>query len=293
MDYIINILILIAIFQTLALSLDLVAGHSGLLSVTQAGFFGIGAYSSAILVLNIGTPAWVGLICGMILAISISVIISLPSLRLQEDYFIIASFGLQLILYNIFNNWMELTNGSLGISAIPAPVFFGWNIDNKFDYLTLSFALVCFSLFIVRRIVNSPFGRVLHSIREDDLLPQAVGKNTIKFLILTFAFSAVLAAAAGSIFAHYITYIDPTSFTVMDSILIVTMVIVGGSGSTFGPIIGATVLLLLPELLRFIGFASSIAGNTKQIIYGLTLLIFIMHRPQGLVGKYDFIRIKR
>jgi branched-chain amino acid transport system permease protein len=129
---------------------------------------------------------------------------------------------------------------------------------------------------------------VLHAIREDEVFAKAQGKNTVCFKVTAFAVSAALAAMAGSLYAHYITYIDPTSFTVMESILIISMVIIGGAGSLWGPLVGAVVLVTLPEALRFVGLPSAVAANLRQIIYGSLLVIMMMFRPRGLVGKYGF-----
>ena len=239
MDYFLHILILIAIYQTLALSLDLLAGHTGLLSVAHAAFFGIGAYSSAIMTAHLHAPPLLGLFGGIVIAAVLSAAIALPTLRLHEDYFVIGSFGFQVIIASLFNNWTSLTNGPMGIAEIPNPRLLGYAGYTKVCYLTAAIILLVLSL---------------------------------------------------RIFAHYITYIDPTSFTVMDSILIATMVVCGGAGTTRGPLIGAALLVLVPELLRFIGIPSQYAGNAKQLIYGLALLGCILYRPHGLVGRYAFRR---
>jgi branched-chain amino acid transport system permease protein len=143
---------------------------------------------------------------------------------------------------------------------------------------------------VVRQIAESPFGRVLRAIREDELFTRALGKNTLWFKVAAFAVSAALAASAGSLYAHYITFIDPTSFTVMESILVISMVIIGGAGSRLGPLMGAVVLVSLPEALRFLGLPSPVAGNTRQLIYGALLVAMMTLRPRGLVGKYGFGR---
>jgi branched-chain amino acid transport system permease protein len=288
MDYVVHIAIIALLFATVAESLDLVTGHAGLLSVCQAAFFGIGAYSSAILTTRMATSFSVGLIAGVAVSILLSLLVSLPSLRLRDDYFVIATFGLQVILSSIFNNWMDLTRGPLGIPGIPQPVIFGWHVDSHLEFLALAAAFACFAYFVVYRITSSPFGRVLHAIREDEVFAKAHGKNTLYFKVTAFAVSAALAASAGSLYAHYITYIDPTSFTVMESILIISMVIIGGAGSTWGPLVGAVVLVTLPEALRFVGLPSAVAANLRQIIYGSLLVIMMMFRPRGLVGKYGF-----
>src|SRR5258706_14285449 len=238
MDYILHILILIGIFATLAISLDLLVGHTGLLPLTQAAFYGLGAYTSALLAVRSGNHFFMGVLMGMAVASLASLIVSFPSLRFHDDYFIIATFGFQMIAFSIFKNW-ALTNGSLGISGIPKPVILGLAIRSHVGFLLLSVVLASFAYLVVRLISSSPFGRVLHAIREDEVFTQSLGKNTLTFKLTAFAVSAALAAAAGSLYAHYITYIDPTSFTILESILVISMVIIGGAGSRWGPIIGA------------------------------------------------------
>jgi branched-chain amino acid transport system permease protein len=290
MDYLLHILILVAVYTTLAVSLDLLAGQTGLLSIAHAAFYGIGAYTSALLAVRCGAGFLGGVFAGMIFACFVSLAVSLPSLRLHDDYFVIATFGFQMILFGIFNNWMDLTRGPLGIPGIPQPVIFGWHVDSRWEFLILSVLFACFAYFVVYRLSSSPFGRVLRAIREDEVFAKALGKNTLRFKVVAFAVSAALAALAGSLYAHYITYIDPTSFTVMESILVISMVIIGGAGSTWGPLIGAVVLVTLPEALRFIGMPSSVAANLRQIFYGALLVIMMMFRPRGLVGRYGFGR---
>ena len=288
MDYLLHILIVIALYSIVTLSLDLVWGHGGFLCIAHAGFYGLGAYASALLTTRAGMPFLVGVLVGMAVAILISFIISLPSLRLDGDHFVIATFGFQMILFSIFNNWMELTRGPLGIPGIPQPVIFEWHVDSHWEFLVLASIFAVFAYLVVWRLTSSPFGRVLHAIREDEVFAKAHGKNTLYFKVSAFAVSAALAAMAGSLYAHYITYIDPSSFTVMESILIISMVIVGGAGSAWGPLVGAMVLVMLPEALRFVGLPSTVAANVRQIIYGGLLIVMIMFRPRGLVGKYGF-----
>jgi branched-chain amino acid transport system permease protein len=290
MDYLLHITILAAIFTILAVSLDLLAGQTGLLSMSHAAFYGLGAYTSALLATHWSGGFLIGVPAGMLVAAAVSFVVSLPSLRLHDDYFVIATFGFQMILFSIFNNWMELTRGPLGIPGIPQPVIFGWHVNTHLEFLLLAAAFAYFAYFVVYRITSSPLGRVLHAIREDEVFAKAHGKNTLYFKVTAFAVSAALAAMAGSLYAHYITYIDPTSFTVMESILIISMVIIGGAGSTWGPLVGAVVLVTLPEALRFIGLPSAVAANLRQIIYGSLLVIMMMFRPRGLVGRYGFGR---
>ncbi len=290
MEYIFHIIILVLVYTILAVSLDLLAGHTGLLSIAHAAFYGLGAYTAALLAVECGTPFFVAVLIGMSIAAVVSFCVSLPSLRLHDDYFVIATFGFQIIIFSVFNNWMNLTRGPFGIPGIPRPVIFGWSPESNGTFLLLAALFAAFAYAVVNRIVTSPYGRVLRAIREDELFTRAVGKSVFRFKIMTFAISAALAASAGCLYAHYVNYVGPTSFTVTESILVISMVIIGGAGSRWGPLLGATILVTLPEMLRFLGLPSSTAANLRQIIYGTLLVILMMVRPRGLVGKYDFGR---
>lgn len=290
LDYLLHILILIGIYAILAMSLDLLVGHTGLLSVAHAAFYGLGAYSAALLSVHFGIPFVLSVILGMLTAILASLIFSLPSLRLHDDYFVIATFAFQMILFGIFNNWVGLTRGPFGIPGIPPPSILGFPIRSRIAFVLLVgvFAVLCFQ--IVSRISRSPFGRVLRGIREDETFTGALGKNTVRFKILIFAVSAALAASAGCLYAQYLSFIAPNSFTVTESILVISMVVIGGAGSRWGPLVGAVVLVTLPEALRFIGLPNDVSANLRQIAYGGGIVIMMMFRPRGLIGKYGFGR---
>lgn len=272
------------------MSLDLLVGHTGLLSVAHAAFYGLGAYSAALLSVHFGIPFVLSVMLGMLTAILVSMIFSLPSLRLHDDYFVIATFAFQMILFGIFNNWVGMTRGPFGIPGIPPPSILGFPITSRiaFVFLVAVFAVLCFQ--IVSRISMSPFGRVLRGIREDEAFTRALGKNTVRFKVLIFAVSAALAASAGCLYAQYLSFIAPNSFTVTESILVISMVVIGGSGSRWGPVVGAVVLVTLPEALRFIGLPNDVAANLRQIAYGGGIVIMMIFRPRGLIGKYGFGR---
>src|ERR1035441_2596451 len=197
MDYLLHLFILVAIYTSLAVSLDLLAGQTGLLSIAHAAFYGLGAYASGLLVTRCGAPFIAGVLVGMVAAALISFVVSLPSLRLHDDYFVIATFGFQMIVFSILNNWMGLTRGPLGIPGIPQPIVFGWRVTSHLDFLILATVFACFAYFVVYRITSSPFGRVLHAIREDEIFAKALGKNTLYFKVTAFAVSAAVAAMAG------------------------------------------------------------------------------------------------
>ena len=287
MDYILHILILVNIYIILVVSLDLIAGYTGLLSIAHAAFYGIGAYTTALLSIHFQTDFLFNMLFGIIGAAVLGAIIAFPSLRIHDDYFVIATFGFQMILYSIFNNWVSLTRGPLGIPGIPVASLFGFAIDNhwKFVFLSAIFALAAYSL--LRKLVSSPYGRVLKAIREDEIFAQSLGKNVNSYKIQVFVIGGALASVAGNLYAHYVTFIDPTSFTILESILVISMVIIGGAGSLRGPVMGAVVLVILPEALRFVGLPSSVAANLRQIFYGSLLVLMMLYRPQGLIGEFN------
>jgi branched-chain amino acid transport system permease protein len=288
MEYLLHILVLIGIYAVLATALDLLLGQTGFLSVAHAAFYGLGAYSSALLTVHLGVHFVTGVLVGMLVAAFFSLLLSLPSLRLHDDYFVIATFGFQMIAYSILNNSVSLTRGPLGIPGIPRPSILGFSIESKSSFLALVLAFALVAHLVVYLITSSPLGRILRAIREDEILAASLGKNVVASKVTVFAVSALLAASAGSLISHYITFVDPTSFTVMESILVISMVIIGGAGSRWGPLMGASVLVTLPEILRFVGLPNSVAGNLRQLIYGTLLVVVMIFRPRGLVGKYDF-----
>jgi len=288
MDYLIHILILIGIYTILSVSLNLITGYTGLLSVSHAAFYSIGAYVVAIIALRVSSSFWINVFCAVILSGLFGALVAAPSLRLRDEYFVIATFAFQVITFSILNNWVSFTGGPLGISGIPSPTILGWKISSPFGFLILVIFFCALILCISYIIIISPFGRVLRAIREDEIFTQAVGKKIASYKIIIFVIGAAMAAIAGSIYAYYITFIDPSSFTIMESIFIISIVIIGGAGSIFGSVAGAAVLVILPELLRFFGLPNSIAANIRQILYGILLIIFVMWRPQGLLGQYIF-----
>jgi len=289
MEYLLHILVITGIYIILTLSLNLVVGYTGLASLGHATFSCIGAYASALLALNYGLSPWLGLLIGACAAAILGIVIGAPSLRLKGDYLALATFGLGVIVYSVAKNWVAVTRGPMGLPGIPGFSVFGVQISEVWAYLVLVAVFVWLTYFVMRRIVNSPFGRILRAIREDETATLAVGKDVNKYKIIVFVIGAFFAGIAGSLYAHYITFIDPSSFTVMESITILLMVVFGGMGSLSGSFIGAAVLVILPEMLRFVGMPSSVAAPLRQMIYGLLLIILMLKRPQGILGKYKWV----
>jgi branched-chain amino acid transport system permease protein len=288
MEYLLHILVIAGIYIILTLSLNLIVGYTGLAALGHIAFACVGAYTSSLLALNYGVSPWIGLIIGAFIASLIGIIIGAPSIRLKGDYLALATFGFGVIVYSISKNWVSLTRGPMGLPGIPKFSFFGLELQPVWAYLLLVAAFVFITAFIINRIVDSPFGRVLKSIREDEIASLSIGKDVDRYKLIVFVVGAFFAGIAGSLYAHYITFIDPSSFTAMESIAVLLMVVFGGMGSVWGSFIGALVLVIFPEMLRFLGMPSSVAAPLRQMIYGLLLIVLMVKRPQGIIGKYRF-----
>nr|WP_321356684.1 branched-chain amino acid ABC transporter permease [uncultured Draconibacterium sp.] len=285
MEFTLHIAILVFLYIILSQSLMLSAGYSKLISLAHAGFYGIGAYTSALLSINFGLGFLLTLPISMLVSGAIGILVSTIALRTVDDYFIIITLGIQVVAYSIMNNWMELTNGPLGIPGIPSISILGVEIKSKIAFLFLSLILTGIVFTLIRNITKSPFGRVLLGLSEDEIFTKSLGKNAYSAKVISFALGGMFATIPGVLYAHYISYIDPTSFTVDESIFILSIVIIGGMRNLWGAAIAAAVLIILPEALRFIGMPSNIAANVRQIIYGLALVFMMFKYSKGFISK--------
>ncbi|MBI4171026.1 MAG: branched-chain amino acid ABC transporter permease [Candidatus Aenigmarchaeota archaeon] len=292
LPYFENLVILGSIFSILSVSLNLSMGWTGLFNLGHAAFFAIGAYVSALLALGIGMPFWVALLAAGLFAAVFGYLVSIPARRLRGDYLALGTLGFAFIVEAVLKNWTDLTRGPLGIPGIPKPELFGFVFSGLEAYMLLTIAFLAVTIFIIHRTVNSPFGRVLKAIREDETAAQTLGKNSSRYKSLALTISAFFAGIAGSLYAHYITFIDPTSFSFPVLILLLSMVIIGGTASIRGSLVGAFLLILLPEPLRFIGLPSNLVGAGRQMIYAFLLLAILLKRPGGLFGEYVFRKKK-
>ena len=286
MEYFIHLAILISIYAILGVSLNLIVGYTGLLSVTHAAFYGIGAYATAILSTRYHIGFFTSIIVGVLISAVISLGIGLVLSKFKEDFYALASFGFNVIVFSIFLNWESLTRGPLGIPGIGRPSLFGIDFSSLFVFLILALIFFGIVYLISQFIVNSSFGRALKAIREDEPAAQIFGYRTFGYKLLIFVIGAMMAALAGSLFATYVTFVDPSTFTLNESIFILAIIILGGLANIRGSVLGAVFLILLPEILRFVGFPSDIAAQMRQVVYGLLLVIFMLYRPQGLLGEY-------
>ena len=286
MEYVFHILIMLNIYIMLVLSANLTIGMANLLTMCQAAFYGIGAYIGTFFLMKFHLPfilivAVVSLVTGLF-----SFLVSYASVKLRGDYFVLATMGFQLIVYTILFNWISVTKGPFGIPGIPGIRLFGiWEISGVFAFLILSILLAVITVMLFNSIHNSPYGRKLRATKADELMVQSMGRNTTSAKSWAFFISAAVAGVAGVLYASYVSYIDPASFTLEESIFIISALFIGGIGNVSGPVFGALFVVLLPEVLRFVGLPDTIAANLRQIIYGLSLIIVVYFRPQGLFGK--------
>jgi len=284
--YLIHLLILIGIYLILAISLQLSVGFTGLLNLGHIAFYAIGAYISALLALA-GLPFWFCFLLAGIGAMFFGFLLAISTNKLKGDYLALATLAFTFVIYAITLNWTSLTRGPLGLPGIPKPSLFGFTFSDNFSFLVLVFVIALISYLIITRITKSPFGRVLEAIRDDELATRVLGKNTFKMKSYALGISAFFAGIAGSLYAYYITFIDPSSFTLSQLIPVLAIVIIGGLASLKGTIIATIILVLLPEPLRFVGFPSSIIGPARQMIYALLLLLILIKKPRGLYGRIE------
>lgn len=284
--YLIHLLILICIYLILSLSLNLSIGFSGVLNLGHIAFFGLGAYTSALLSLS-GLPfLWCLLVAGLVAMFS-GFLLALPTDKIKGDYLALVTVGFSFIVYSLMLNLDWLTRGPLGLPGIPRPTIFGFTFNDNLSFLLLILVITSLVYLIIERITVSPFGKLLEAVRDDELAAKILGKDTFKAKAFSLGLSAFFAGVAGSLYSSYITFIDPSSFSLMQIIPIVSIVIVGGLASLPGTVVAAVVLTLIPEALRFVGMPSSILGPMRQLIYSLILLIILIYRPRGFWGKVE------
>lgn len=286
MEYLGHILVLLSTYIILATSLSLIAGYGGMLTLAHAAFWSIGAYTSAIITVKFGAPVWLGLLCALLFGLVAGSFLAVPAARARGDLFVIATFAFQIIVTNIQMGWKSLTGGPDGIAGIPPLSFPGINLSSTWHHTFFFIVLAALCTFMCNLLVSSPFGRVLKGIREDDLLIASLGRNVSLERVKVCIIGAGFAGLVGGFYIHYIGFIDPSSFTINDSIFLITIILLGGSDRIAGAVVGAAVLVLLPELTRLVGIPGTIGAHLRQMILGLALILTALYRPQGLLGDF-------
>jgi branched-chain amino acid transport system permease protein len=284
MELLIGFAILACIYIILASSLNILIGYTGIFSMAQAAVFGVGAYAAALLETKLGWGFIPALVGAVIIAGVVSAVMAFPSLGVSGDYFVVASFGLQMLLYTLFMNLDGLTNGPAGVQRIPRPEFFGYQLNTDFTYFILSLVLTGLVLLFLIGVSRTGFGRVLRAIKEDESVVESLGKNTKRSKVTVTVLSGCVAAVAGSLYANYVTYINPASFTIHESIFIAQLIILGGLGSWRGATMGTIILLGLPELLKLLPISDTYAAPLRQVLFGVLIVAFMILRPQGIFG---------
>ena len=281
-NYTMRIIIYIGLYVVLALGLNVVMGFTGLLNIGHAAFYAVGAYSTAILMVEYGMSFWLTIPVGMFFGVLLGILLGFPTLRVRDDYLAIVTLGFGQIVYIVANNWMGLTRGPRGIPGIPAPrlEFSDYQIVIEsypaYYYLILLFVFITICACV--RIKDSRVGLAWTAIREDEDVAAVMGINLVYYKTMAFGFSAAVGALAGSFFAVFQSFVSPNSFTILESVIIITIPILGGLGSIPGTIIGAIVMIGGPEFFRA-------ASEYRMVIMGAFMVVMMIVRPQGLFGK--------
>lgn len=292
-SYYLHIAVLSLLNALLALGLNCIAGYAGQLSLAQAAFFGIGSYTTALCMLNLGLSFWLAAPLGIALAVVVAVGFGLPTLRLKGPYFVISTLGFGEIVRLLFLNWESVTRGPNGLPGIPAPdpINLGFAVltfDTKVGcyYLILTVMLVL--LIIYRNMASSRIGRALKAIHSDQVAAEVMGINLTFYKVFAFAWGAAFSGLAGALYAGYVRFISPDTFTVGEAVNILIMTVLGGMGTIVGPILGAMTITYLLETMR-------VFADYRMLIYGLLMFLMIVYMPGGLAGAFSLLgsRIRR
>jgi len=274
-DYLLHILVQGCLLSTLAVSLNLLAGYCGLVSLGQMTFYAIGAYSAALLAAATSLGYVLALPVALGLAGLLAAAQATATSNLKEDEFAIATFAMHAVFWMLLMNWVELTNGPLGIPNVPAIRVIGFSFDGPSGFFPLALLLLGASLLVVWQLQRRPFGMLMRMARDDEELAESYGRNVHALRRSVWIVAAAIASGAGLLQASYVGYVNPVSFSSMESTLLLAIVIIGGPGTFWGPVIGAFVIIIVPEILRFIGFPASQAANIRQILLGAVLVAVI------------------
>lgn len=283
MDYVLHLATVVCLYAGLIASLNLLLGHAGIFSFAHASFYGIGGYMFAMLAVYAGWDWWLAAIAAIVFTGGVAALIGIPALRLGGDYFILALFGFQLIVVNVILNLDDITNGPFGIRSIPRPSIGDHTLKSGWPFLIGTAALTAAIFLIVRLIITSPLGARLHAVRDDETVAAALGINIARTKVMIFVVAACLAAVVGAMNASYFRFIEANAFNAEMMILLLAMAFVGGTRSLWGAVVGPLILVLFPELFRFMGFSGVDIGKTQQALYGLLLVLLMLFRPQGIM----------
>lgn len=284
--YVVSILIFAGIWAVLALSLNILTGYAGQVSLGHAAFFGIGAYTSALLTVRYGWPFLPAFLAAMVVTGLVGGFLGLPSLRVRHDFLVLATMGINFVVVAVFK-YVGFFGGSLGIIGIQKPVLLGMRIQGN-AYLLMVWLYVALAVGISRHVSRAWVGLALHTVREDEEAAEAVGVSVPRFKIYAFILSGLLAGGAGGLYAHFLGSVFPDHFAFAESIGILSMLVLGGTGTVRGALFGAVLLRALPELLRTV-------GDYRYTLYGGALVLMMLFQPMGLLGNESWLwkRVRR
>lgn len=280
--YYLHLVNLIGIYTLVVIGLNLLSGYTGQVSMGQAGFYAVGAYTSALLMMRLNVPFWIAALAGALVATVCGILIAIPTLRLNGPYLVMATVGFGEIIRLILVNWASVTRGAAGLTGIPAPSLFGFRIVSEQAFYYLIYLMVAIGIVVATRLSRSKVGRAFMAIREDELAAESMGVPTNAYKVAAFAISAAYAGIAGAIFASFSSVASPDNFTFDDSVGFLCMSVIGGNNSINGALVGTIALTMVSEAFRFL-------QSYRLIIYGAILLSTVIFMPQGLVGFSSLI----
>jgi branched-chain amino acid transport system permease protein len=283
--YYLHVLVMAGIFAVLALSLNLLLGYTGQLSLGHAAFFGIGAYASALLTLKLERTVWEGMALAVVLSGVSGWAIGRLALKLRGAYFVLVTISFAGVISLVSVNWMELTNGPLGLPGVPAPELGPWSFRTKSAYYYLVLVAVALSYLVCHRLVASRIGRAFLALRENEALAESVGIDVTRYLVLAAIVSAAMAGLAGGLYAHYTRFVSPEVFLFSYTVTMVIMVVAGGKGTLAGPVVGAVLFTALPEALREVT-----SWQWQMLAYGTILVLLVFFLPRGIVPALTELR---
>ncbi|MBI4234810.1 branched-chain amino acid ABC transporter permease [Candidatus Peregrinibacteria bacterium] len=284
MDYALYILIIICLYSIITLTGNILLGYLGILYLAIPAIYGIGAYTFAILATN-GSNTFLAIFLGGIFAMIGGLLLSIPALKLKSHYIGIATLAFLFIISSLTYNLKDLTRGSLGIPGIPRPTIFGLYLESNLSFFIFTLIVTIIICTILYKILHSPFAKVIEAIREDEIAVKTLGKNTKIYKLQAFMISTFFSGIAGALFASYLGFINPQNFHIPQLTTAISMIIVGGMASFWGSILGTVILVLVPEILRFLTLSPDILAGVRLGIYGLILILFMLFKPNGLMGK--------
>lgn len=282
--YVISTMILIGCYSLACTGLTMLMGYAGQVSLGQAAFYGIGAYMSAILSGTYGVSPWLGMLAGAVVAAIVAYIVGIPTLKLKEHYLALATLGFGIIFYTFFKEFVPLTGGLNGFFGIPGIEVFGFALDSDVKYYYLVGTILFLGILFSRNLIQSRVGRALRSIHGSEVASDSIGVDIHGYKLKVFVLSAVYTSVAGSLYAHYVTFINPNLFDVMMSIHFLIMVVIGGASSIWGALIGAGLFVFLGEMLKEVVpmFLNVAGGEFETVFFGILLVIILIYMPEGI-----------